>query len=184
MAVGSYRGVSGVARNIEKRYRGVDGVARNVKKRWRGVSGVARLTFQDGLTLYDNGIARNGLKATGNGTVMFGTDAVSFSGTKDYILSADAIDYTKYSTLNITMKITSGSSSAKALIVKHKYGELATASYSSFTYNTEHTRTLSLDGVHENGGSKFNLALIGAASTEWGSTEYALTGEIYKIWLE
>ena len=45
MAVGSYRGVSNVARKVKKRYRGVDGVAREVKKRYRGVGNVARQVF-------------------------------------------------------------------------------------------------------------------------------------------
>lgn len=46
MAVGTYRGVSNVARKVKKQYRGVGNVAREIKKEYRGVGNVARQTFR------------------------------------------------------------------------------------------------------------------------------------------
>lgn len=184
MAVGMWRGVANAARKQKKRNRGVGNVARTVKKRWRGVDNVARLTFQDGLTLYDNGTVNHGLTSTGNGTVTFGTDAITFSGTKDYVLTADAIDYTKYSTLNIAMMVTSGSSSAKYLEIMHGYGSYAVGHFESLSYDVEKTFVLDLDSPRENGGTEFRLGFIGYSADDPDSTSYAIGGEIYKIWLE
>jgi hypothetical protein len=100
MAVGMFRSVDNVKRKIKKRYRSVGNVTHEVKKRWRSVDNVTRLTFQNSLVLFDNGITDyvwtagtvqgSILKANYNGIVSL-SSKIDLSGfTKCYVTFKDS----------------------------------------------------------------------------------------------